>query len=479
MNLRYLKWMILCMSLPAYAQVSFFNEVYINEALGSSLHQVIIEDDTSFVSVGYGGPSLEDDGVYLRRVNHSGVELDVNLFSLPYPASPNDGEAFVLLDNGDFIMSCGTDNLVLVRCNAELDTIWTQLIPGWLINDIGYIVGVMEMINSTEFVIISVPENSNESDLYHLRLTTCSVDGIVVDDVMLPGLSVSIGLGGSLILPNNDLLLWGSYRQWDNWNDTQLFMYRINIDGDSLGFYSWGNADDCRDRGPHCTLINENTVAVSYGLCTEFISTFDNMCEDHLMYFDVATMLPVSDVPRSISYLQNSHTTVAYMDSEKSVDGGLVSLVFERTSNIRDTCFVIKTDAGGIMQWYKQYYPEIEPAIANNVLYDIKPTQDGGYVMSGECVLLEGGQYNWIVKIDSCGYELPGACYPDLIEEQQIMVNLWPNPAHDYLKAILPFNAHIFFVPQYSNSCLCLYVPLCASVCHCVPSFPQRQEKEA
>jgi hypothetical protein len=72
-------------------------------------------------------------------------------------------------------------------------------------------------------------------------------------------------------------------------------------------------------------------------------------------------------------------------------------------------------------------------------------TPDGGYMCTGT-TFDNSNQLHWLLKIDNCGYEQPSGC-PAVVstddEETKISsdIQLWPNPCHNILKAVLPVDA--------------------------------------
>ncbi|MBL0314236.1 MAG: T9SS type A sorting domain-containing protein [Flavobacteriales bacterium] len=95
----------------------------------------------------------------------------------------------------------------------------------------------------------------------------------------------------------------------------------------------------------------------------------------------------------------------------------------------------------GELEWHYEYLSGLDSY--DEFFFDIANTPDGGYVMTGTVELFPTlSQRHWMVKIDSCGYEQPGFCFPDaVVERENLEVKLWPNPTHHVLKAQLPVSA--------------------------------------
>jgi len=114
--------------------------------------------------------------------------------------------------------------------------------------------------------------------------------------------------------------------------------------------------------------------------------------------------------------------------------------------------FIMKLSETGDSLWYRDYshIPEVSNDIFN-FIYDIKPTNDGGFIACGNYQNYFSGivQATWLVKTDSLGCDTPGCHligipeYPKLITAN---VNVYPNPATTYL---IIDTKHHAFKPNY------------------------------
>jgi hypothetical protein len=101
---------------------------------------------------------------------------------------------------------------------------------------------------------------------------------------------------------------------------------------------------------------------------------------------------------------------------------------------------VMEMDWEDNLEWLNFYDPDVG---ALEILFSIVETPDGGYVATGVTYPSEIEQKQWAIKIDACGYEEPNGCPPvvSINESEKIEMQIWPNPFHSSLKAILPVNA--------------------------------------
>ena len=81
----------------------------------------------------------------------------------------------------------------------------------------------------------------------------------------------------------------------------------------------------------------------------------------------------------------------------------------------------------------------------DDVIYDMKQTPDGGFVIAGELdddyhYYHNTTQQGWLLKVDSCGCAslTDPQCHPDTTTNVRNVVNVenvkvWPNPAHNII----------------------------------------------
>jgi len=106
---------------------------------------------------------------------------------------------------------------------------------------------------------------------------------------------------------------------------------------------------------------------------------------------------------------------------------------------------VIKMDSAGNQIWKRSHnhpdaFPDSLSILPYSNIYDIKATKDGGFVAVGETQTSRGGQYIWLIKMDSMGCLVSGC---DTIKEKkdttsiavfenerESQVKIYPNPAN-------------------------------------------------
>jgi hypothetical protein len=111
-----------------------------------------------------------------------------------------------------------------------------------------------------------------------------------------------------------------------------------------------------------------------------------------------------------------------------------------------------KFDHDGNHQWTRKYNI-ISSVHENHLIFDVKSTPDGGFVLAGVAENLADDlppeeipyQHGWLLKLDACGCLVPGcdaacdnmACFPTVIEYGNQVMMAGPNPVSDLLNIYL------------------------------------------
>jgi len=141
-------------------------------------------------------------------------------------------------------------------------------------------------------------------------------------------------------------------------------------------------------------------------------------------------------------------------------DGGylMVAQLYESLQN--DTlngdynwnAWMVKFDHEGVIQW-ERFFHYVESTQDQHLVYDLKATQDGGYIFCGEATDLciapdcHNSQQGWLVKVDGCGCLVPGCdpnCSTDTTDysfEHYFIAG--PNPFSQYLNLYISENLEL------------------------------------
>lgn len=160
-----------------------------------------------------------------------------------------------------------------------------------------------------------------------------------------------------------------------------------------------------------------------------------------------------------IPYSSYSNELVSTCD-DGYLTSGLLYYFNEPTDSIdgvynRDNV-IHKFDHDGNQQWTRKYNI-ISSVQENHLMFDVKSTPDGGFILAGVAENLADDlppeeipyQHGWLLKLDACGCLVPGcdalcdnmACFPTVIEYGDHVMIAGPNPVSDLLNVYLSPNA--------------------------------------
>jgi hypothetical protein len=118
-------------------------------------------------------------------------------------------------------------------------------------------------------------------------------------------------------------------------------------------------------------------------------------------------------------------------DFERTPDGGYIMLAhgFE-TDPEQIVLRLLKTDAEGNEEWYKEYYPPT--GTWDLMMHDIEITVDGGMAMVGYLIVdTEGFYKTWLLKLDACGDLVWNGCpFVGIEENEPVSFSISPNPTN-------------------------------------------------
>lgn len=99
-----------------------------------------------------------------------------------------------------------------------------------------------------------------------------------------------------------------------------------------------------------------------------------------------------------------------------------------------DRCYLLKTNFNGNPIWYREY--DLHKNEEEFIPYDIAPSQDGGFVLTGEYINSNQIQYATLVKVDSFGCLEPNCEIFDAsanLLKVEPNIDIYPNPLKDFL----------------------------------------------
>lgn len=304
-------------------------------------------------------------------------------------------------------------NILLVKFDLNLDTLWTKLIESPLDSSYGayniiktnndcYLIGGTQSTISGVFSGMVMKVDSNGNELWHNWYPNPIANGIIGvaeaanGDIICSGSHYAFGLGDPII-----------YRVDSTGNNQQMLQDFVSGGGDYGGKVINTNDD--------------NFVAI---MSSKLVDSPSWIINNRLVKIDVNGVI-----------LFDKQFAPTY-------DGGLSSVIetgdlgFFTVGYINHSAIgslfngiIIKTTSNGDSLWSRQFISVGHSTVFLNGWQ----TSDGGYVMSGEtycCNTINGINYTsslWVVKTDSLGFIVTGvADLPGFSSYK--MGNVYPNP---------------------------------------------------
>ena len=146
---------------------------------------------------------------------------------------------------------------------------------------------------------------------------------------------------------------------------------------------------------------------------------------------------------------QNSPLTQFYKIVMATGGDGYLTAGVGILDSIHIGALLAKVSLEGDSLWMRQYMYVTTPS-CYNVIYDLEPTPDGGYVMVGEArpynaldtLFPPPVQQGWILKVDEWGCLVPGCqlgvATKDAPAGEDMALKVYPNPAFEVLYIHLP-----------------------------------------
>lgn len=448
------------------SQVSYFNTVFADSQNFGSLPNGIFITGDGFLSIG----AHAGGGLIKRLVNFEGDELQLNydFHQVPLQSSGvlsencvSDGFNNYYIQNA-FINQFQSGKPYVSKINSNLDTLWNWNSDWEMLSGDQFGPRALSILNGGNLISISLARygymgGGDEPDSTGLRFTQLDPDGNLVSSYVAiypSNIYCSEFVVYAVRNFQNELILWG--RTSPNCqSDRQNFVLKTTMEGDILEEFYWGNPNECMEMGFSGILLETGQIVFSYPRCEEFLSPAESRHEEHLMLFDLATMDSISDIAIPIVEMNQYVGPINTESMVESNDANYVSVFnfWDINSEVLPyvTPRIFKVNNSGELLWYREYASGMDTFIES--LYDIENAPDGGYILTGVVELVPTyAQRHWMVKIDSCGYEQPGFCFPDaVVERENIEVKLWPNPTHHVLKAQLPVSANLVTITDASG----------------------------
>lgn len=413
-----------------FSQQNYFTKRY-NFEKYNNCFSVIPYQDKYFILV----PSVDSNIIThfnIGQVDSSGNLLWAKLYSEPYPYDWTVGAhgSLEFYDDSTLFMSGGYnhnhEDVLLNKFNLQGDTLWrkvygdtTYFQNGWQAKktrDGGFAI----VVNTNEYSpngVNLIRTDSSGNMLWQKHYGGSQENIAVALDTTIDGGFVMAGGTMSLGVPSSSRCSEVYCIKTDSSGNLQ---WQKNFGG-IYADVAW-SVIQCKD----------SSIVVA-GFHSDFDPSPSFYCNAGSFIPYVLKLNQQGDTIWTRTYGESKWNTTIRKIRELP-DGSLIAAgQITRDSTYKTMGLIIKIAANGDSIWYHTY-TNLQGIWSSNDLYDIRPTNDGGFIACGTVVANppdSGGQDGWILKIDSNGCEVFNCLFNsvnDIIDsEDQLLI--FPNPS--------------------------------------------------
>ncbi|HRH69329.1 MAG TPA: T9SS type A sorting domain-containing protein [Flavobacteriales bacterium] len=319
----------------------------------------------------------------------------------------------------------GSDEIYLMRFDANGDTLWTRVFGDPTLNRfwIGYqvrrtseggflVVGSTDQYGSPDGFALKTDSEGNEEWRRTYGWSTTLLDG----------------LGSVDLAANGELFMGGTH--WVDDVDKQLWVQRTTELGTLIWRVSWGGPWSDGSAVIHTLL--DGHILVASGLAA------DDAGNDYTPYLAKLDSTD-GEIIWEREYGSANYRSVLFAGKECS--GGDIIACGVTNANGDQQGLLLRTTAEGDSLWMRSYYYQDEQMNdGEGRFYDVLPTPDGGFIAAGAAYGSASGnnppglsQDTWVVKVDGDGCIVPGCDGVGITEQATNLLGaltILPNPAH-------------------------------------------------
>ncbi len=444
------------------AQYTHFNLIFENET-GSgfdfSYHITQIGDTIESITQSSNDAQL---GAKIRSVDVAGSMLENNFYpsQFYFVGGTQLGNSVLDINSDSFILlntimdECQTPRPYLQCIQKSGGMLWEQAFNDWITTcdqPIFYNPVTILHYGLESFMIICLVRPDQENSLTQLRFTIFGFDGEFISDNIVSAtewpyfyLTSANQINSTLVLSGNGTIC----------NTYDIQVVKTDLQGNVIQSNCFGN-QEWQQSEPICggVLDTEGNQVIMYSRCENYQWVGEIEAKLHVLKVDSDDLSAIYDNPIDFDVFDNGLiSTGAIFTAVKEVpQGGYVGTFYYYEPTYQYIhAGILKVTYDGQLDWVKLYSPPND--FEFNALYDITPTPDGGFAATG-ISSNNLTQKHWLLKIDSCGYEQPSGCPAVISVEEQTdtKVQLWPNPFHNLLKAVLPQDAKRVFITDMTG----------------------------
>ncbi len=460
-------------------QYTYFNNSFEGNITGT-FQMKLSEVDGVYHSLG-----LEDFGISKRTYSQLGTLIDYDstgYIELAVGSGNNIRDSFLPVSNGflssyaNYLEQCfdsPTAYAGYALFNDQLDTVWTKTYPWWSICDTlstGNQTFCLVDDESSALLSSMFYTNGNVApiDSFAMRITTFeNASGNLLSDHFKTCPYLSFSMSQMRYINGFYYVLGDVVFEETNPLDYQTLLVKVNENAEIVGELQFGNPNGGWEKWPQMEVDSENKIVLTYEFANENIipqlNTHFQHSESRCAIIDPTTFTVEQDFIYSLPYLDNWIGGISkrcvLIDSQDNILilDGVTSFFGDppQTDQMQLNLNIItKLNPDFEIIWQNEYFSPDFGSLEyfDTNLIDMIQTSDGGYLASGvsysDCC-----QKHWLLKIDNCGYEQPSGCPAVISVEEQTdkKLQLWPNPFHNLLKAVLPQDAQRVFVTDMTG----------------------------
>jgi hypothetical protein len=421
---------VLCIGLqPVKAQSIYFDNRYDTLGLVEHIKKTFPESyGYSFFNCGNEYVNTPRSTMCLRKVNFEGESIadekcyyiDSLFFFNTWAEKDSIGNYYLFGNVSDLRDNYSTTGMGLYKFDSSGNLLFNKHIYN---DSMSYYAGMLFFTESAFFLLGQIHYPNITGDMFFEKL---DLEGNVLFEKRYGGSEYE---GGKSLVqtPDSGFLLLGWTRSFGN---GQRDWYLVKTD--SLGNQEWQKTygTSANEVGWGIVALHDGNYLIGGGGANPGVNGWAQLKK----------IDPFGVIIWQKQYVFPQETACSFYWPKELLDGSLVVVGASYNAIDGDAGYLLKTDSMGNEIWQQKYNVSTYP----DLFYDVLPTADGGFLLSGMCH--PNTQDGWLLKVDSLGCPYPNCTVGIEEETKAVAFNLWPNPAVNELHIELPGSVSSNFV---------------------------------
>jgi hypothetical protein len=446
-------WLLTLLPVLVSAQTYYFNNRYELTTYQSwDFASSIIQSPEKFVIYGESGGNFGWRTIVLKQLDLNGIEAGITMigdtlseWSIGYPGSllksPN-GTYFSTGFHRNYTTNWVHDRGLLCKFDENFDTLWTKEYGEKTAPfDTAYIFRNLCFSGNNSIAMTGSFLNESGNTDAHAYLIKTDTSGNKLWEHVYTNLPGDVQ-GYSVVSTTDGGYAIGAFQYYHvpPPNETGD---PIVIKTDSLGNFEWVRNLGGELMDTHAMVANSadgNILVIS--AYSDSVSGGDEWAKKiHLVKLTNDNQVIFDRKYNRKIYMLFTHTVHCNPDGTIICSGSTGTKLSDYPFTVG---WLMKMDSNGDSLWYREYQKVGRPnSFSSNVLYNVIPTSDNGYIACGYVhpVLPDTGTQDvWVVKVDSMGCESPSYCWVGVkelpIAPRPGELIVYPNPADEVFTII-------------------------------------------